>query len=398
MAPAPLGSFVESFRKKEDDEVSNVSWQPASGHGDQEGLEEIPVEEIHPEENAAENEEEYYDDAEMQDGQQPTCEEGEEEEQKGDDEVKDEDYEDKEAEPEEEKHGSKRPYGDDEKGNHTWKYRNKGKGNNKWNSYKGYSKKGKGKGKGKKWHHGGYHGWGSKGWHRGWEGGDKGNGMFRADNSGGYYLPNQQGYVDSSGVFHPSLDGVIDTNSPNVPYLGLIWCWINFWWIICTPWAAVISTYTIMRGTQLFKHHHFWTMPLNIWLRPGEGLKGKTRVRAGQKEQIKRANNAQREEAKAQADHQRELSLRLAVLAEKALDKLPSQVDGKKDEWNNWNWWYHFVCLYVLLIGYQQVMGEILWWRPHGRATADTQYAMDEIGGHPQNQVQSSFDSATVCV
>ena len=55
-------------------------------------------------------------------------------------------------------------------------------------------------------------------------------------------------------------------------------------------------------------------------------------MRAGQKEQIKRANNAQREEAKAQADHQRKLSLHLAVLAEKALDKLPSQVDGKKDE------------------------------------------------------------------
>eukprot|EP00435_Cladocopium_sp_Y103_P000928 s4400_g1.t1 len=64
------------------------------------------------------------------------------------------------------------------------------------------------------------------------------------------------------------------------------------------------------------------TSVLTAW--PGEGLQmqNKTRVRPGHKEQQRRENLRRREEDLRKAEHDRAVTMRIAALAEKALDKL----------------------------------------------------------------------------
>ena len=61
-------------------------------------------------------------------------------------------------------------------------------------------------------------------------------------------------------------------------------------------------------------------------LRAGEGLKaqGKSRVRGGVKIQQAKHNLKMAEERKQQDEHSRSLTMKLAQITEKALDKLPS--------------------------------------------------------------------------
>lgn len=59
-------------------------------------------------------------------------------------------------------------------------------------------------------------------------------------------------------------------------------------------------------------------------LRAGDGLKGKTRVRGGVKVQQAKYNQKVAEERKQQDEHSRNLTMKLAQITEKALDKLPS--------------------------------------------------------------------------
>ena len=100
----------------------------------------------------------------------------------------------------------------------SWKYRNRNKGNygnNKGNygnnkgNYHGYgwrgwwSPKGKGKGKQK---------WSKPWWGQPWKGsasshpgGEGASEVLRADQKGGYYLPNGQGYIDANMQYHAHL-------------------------------------------------------------------------------------------------------------------------------------------------------------------------------------------------
>eukprot|EP00435_Cladocopium_sp_Y103_P034709 s4058_g9.t1 len=145
----------------------------------------------------------------------------------------------------------------------SWKYRNKGhKGKG---SHKGY-KKGNHKGWNRGWNdwrwtqRGGHSKWGK------WQDWDWDNqpqsshgDLLIPDRKGqGYYLPGQQGFLDNNGVLHP----------------------------------------------------------------PGEGLKGKTRVRGGVKAQISKRKAALEAEEIEAKKHNRQMMDKLASLAEKALDKM----------------------------------------------------------------------------